>query len=116
MRRSSVAELLLFRCVKIRLVFQTADQLVVGFVGDYTGELGSIVIHQANVLGDHVIDFPLIADQMGFVIDRVLFALARDDLAADIGKTAVDALIGVEDLFIGIGLDDTGIGAFEDFG
>ena len=78
--------------------------------------MGSVIVDQADVLSDHVVDLPLIADQMHFVIDRVLVALARKNLTADIGKSAVDTLVGVDDFFIGIGLDDAGIGAFEDFG
>ena len=85
-------------------------------MGYYAGELGSIIVDQTDVLRDHVIDLPLIAHQVRFVIDRVFFAFAGQDLAADIGKGTVDALVVVDDFFIGVGFDDASIGAFEDVG
>ena len=101
---------------QIRSCFSSgAPALRRGF-GDHAVELGAIVVDQADVLGNDIVDFPLIADQVRLVVDRVFFALAGEDFTADVGEGAIDVFVSVDDFCIGVGLDNVGVGAFEHFG
>src|ERR1044071_7111998 len=106
----------LFRRAELGFTFKPAYQVFVGRMGNHPVELRAVVVHQAHVFGDHVVHFPFVADQMDLVADRVFRSLGCYDLAADVGEAAVDALVDVEDLFVGVGLDDIGVGAFEHVG
>src|SRR6267142_1726471 len=106
----------LFRRDELDLGSEPADQVFVRRVGNNPVELRTIVVDQADILRNDVVYLPVIADEMSFVINRILFSFGGHNLAGDIGIVTLDALADVDDFFVGVGLDDTGIGALEHIG
>src|SRR5713226_9903881 len=95
---------------------ESANQLFIGRIGDHAAKLRTEVIHHADIFGDHVIDAPFTAEEMGFVVDRKLLAFAGENFAGDFRENAVELFTDINDLFVGIGLNGFGVGAFQKVG
>src|SRR5262249_60690764 len=52
-----------------RFFFHGAHELLVGRLGDDAGKLGTVVVHDADVFNNYVVDFPILIDQTQPVVD-----------------------------------------------
>jgi hypothetical protein len=63
-------------------------------------KLGSVVVDQADIVNDDVVDFPVFIHQVEFVIDGQLLVLASKDVGIDLRIIRVRDLACINDFVI----------------
>src|SRR5687767_10500430 len=95
------------------LFLKPADQFVIRRTGDHAVKLRAEIVDHTNFFGDHIVDLPLLADQLSLVVDRQLLTFGGEYLAVYFGKRAIGSFADVDDFLIGVGLYDASVLTFE---
>ena len=90
------------------------DETIVAVRLDDLIELGPVIQHEADAFDVDVVDHPPVAVLEETVVHRHLGAVLGDDLGADGGEGAIQALAAIDNLFATVELNLGEVGALEE--
>src|SRR5437870_5604111 len=62
------------------------------------------------------VGLPIPVDEMELIVERVLFALTRDDLAVYLGKVPIQFFFQINKFFIVVGFNSSNVSALQEIG
>src|SRR5581483_5074865 len=94
---------------------QSLHKLFIRVSGDKSIELGAIIVDDADVIHDGIVDFPLPVVAPQFIDDRDLVAFGLDDRGFHLRKAAVYRLAAKAHLLTAVEIDLVRVHALEKF-